>query len=258
MDCKAQERPGPRFLRLRTEFEQASSPCDQHFFDLRLVATHKKCLQSASTLLKSPCCTATSFLWHGSGFFPFYVFEGIYMLTPEQLLAAQKANMEALHDLTTKAFESVERLVELNMTATKAMLDESAAHAQALLGAKDMQELLALQASVFQPLAEKTAAYSRHLYDIAAGASAEFGKAVEAKVAESQTQLSNLVENTAQNAPAGSETAVAMMKSAVAAANNAYESVQKAVKQASTVAEANFNAVTANAANLAKSGSKKR
>ena len=56
------------------------------------------------------------------------------MLTPEQLLAAQKANMEALHDLTTKAFESVERLVELNMTATKAMLDESAAHAQALLG----------------------------------------------------------------------------------------------------------------------------
>ena len=111
---------------------------------------------------------------------------------------------------------------------------------------------------MFQPLAEKTAAYSRHLYDIAAGASAEFGKAVEAKVAESQTQLSNLVENTAQNAPAGSETAVAMMKSAVAAANNAYESVQKAVKQASTVAEANFNAVTANAANLAKSGSKKR
>ena len=105
-------------------------------------------------------------------FFPFYVFEGIYMLTPEQLLAAQKANMEALHDLTTKAFESVERLVELNMTATKAMLDESAAHAQALLGARDMQELLALQASVFQPLAEKTAAYSRHLYDIAAGASA--------------------------------------------------------------------------------------
>ena len=51
---------------------------------------------------------------------------------------------------------------------------------------------------------------------------------------------------------AGSETAVAMMKSAVAAANNAYESVQKAVKQASDVAEANFNAVTANAANFAK------
>ncbi|MCB2070551.1 MAG: phasin family protein, partial [Ottowia sp.] len=55
--------------------------------------------------------------------------------------------------------------------------------------------------------------------------------------------------------PAGSETAVAVMKSAVAAANNAFESVQKAVKQASDVAEANFNAVTTTATNAAKSAS---
>ena len=40
------------------------------------------------------------------------------------------------------------------------------------------------------------------------------------------------------------------MKSAVSAANNAFESVQKAVKQASDLAEANFTAVT-NTANEA-------
>ena len=184
------------------------------------------------------------------------------MLTPEQLLAAQKANLETLRDLTTKAFESVERLVDLHMAVTKAALAESTQHLQAMLSAKDAQELLALQANMFQPLAEKTAAYNRHLYDIAAGASADLGKAVEAKVAESQAQLSSLVENTAQNAPAGSETAVAMMKSAVAATNNAYESVQKAVKQATDVVQANINAVTSSAANLGKTtasaASKKR
>jgi len=43
------------------------------------------------------------------------------------------------------------------------------------------------------------------------------------------------------------------MKSAVAAANNAFESVQKAVKQASDVAEANFTAVSTSAVNAAKS-----
>jgi phage-related protein len=58
------------------------------------------------------------------------------------------------------------------------------------------------------------------------------------------------VDTTAKNAPAGSETAVAVMKSAVSAANNAFESVQKAVKQASDLAEANFTAVT-NTANEA-------
>ena len=175
------------------------------------------------------------------------------MLTPEQLVASQKANLETLYGLTTKAFEGVEKLVELNLQATKAALAESASHTQAVLSVKDAQELIALQASLFQPMAEKAAAYSRHLYDIASGTSAEFSKAFEGKVAESQAQFAALVDNAAKNAPAGSETAVAMMKSAVAAANNAFESVQKAVKQASDVAEANFNAVTTSATNAAKS-----
>jgi len=175
------------------------------------------------------------------------------MLTPEQLVATQKANLDTLHGLTTKAFEGVEKLVELNLQATKAALNESAQHTQALLSVKDAQELIALQASLFQPLAEKAAAYSRHLYDIASGTSAEFSKAFEGKVAESQAQFASVVDNMAKNAPAGSETAVAMMKSAVAAANNAFESVQKAVKQASDVAEANFAAVTTSATNVAKS-----
>jgi cell division ATPase FtsA len=56
-----------------------------------------------------------------------------------------------------------------------------------------------------------------------------------------------LVDSAAKNAPAGSESAVAIMKSSVSAANNALESVQKAVKQATEMAEANFNAVAATA-----------
>ncbi|MDR1967362.1 MAG: TIGR01841 family phasin [Burkholderiaceae bacterium] len=175
------------------------------------------------------------------------------MLTPEQLLASQKANLQTLHGLTAKAFEGVEKLVELNLQAAKAALTETAEHTQAMLSVKDAQELIALQASMFQPLAEKTAAYSRHLYDIASGTTAEFSKAFESKVAEGQAQFAALVDNAAKNAPAGSETAVAVMKSAVAAANNAFESVQKAVKQASDVAEANFNAVATSATNAAKS-----
>jgi phasin family protein len=174
-------------------------------------------------------------------------------LTADQILAAQKANLETLFGLTTKAFEGVEKLVELNVTASKAALTEAASATQAVLSVKDAQELLALQASLFQPLAEKTAAYSRHLYDIAQGTGTEFSKAFEAKAAEAQQAFVGLVDSASKNAPAGSETAVAVLKSAVAAANNAFESVQKAVKQASDVAEANFNAVSTTAVNAAKS-----
>ena len=180
------------------------------------------------------------------------------MLTAEQMIAAQKANIETIFGLTQKAFEGVEKLVELNVTASRAALSEAATHTQAVLGVKDAQELLALQAGLFQPLAEKTAAYSRHLYDIASGTGAEFGKAFESQAADAQKSFTNLVDSAAKNAPAGSETAVAVMKSAVSAANNAMESVQKAVKQATEMAEANFNTVTASAVNASKSVAKKR
>ncbi len=173
-------------------------------------------------------------------------------MTAEQILAAQKANVETLFGLTSKAFEGVEKLVELNVTASRAALNEVASHAQAVMSVKDAQELLALQANLFQPLAEKTAAYSRHLYDIATSTGAEFNKAFESKAAEVQQSVSSLVDTAAKNAPAGSDTAVAVMKTAVSAATNAFESVQKAVKQASDVAEANFNAVANTAMNAAK------
>jgi phasin family protein len=176
----------------------------------------------------------------------------ITMMTVEQVLAAQKANVEILFGLTNKAFAGVEKLVELNIQASKAALSEASDNAKAVLSVKDAQELLAMQAGLFQPLAEKTASYSRHLYDIASSTGAEFTAAVEAQAADGQKKFMSLVDTASKNAPAGSESAVAMMKSAVAAAGNAIESVQKAVKQASEMAEQNFNNVAATAKTAAK------
>lgn len=180
------------------------------------------------------------------------------MSNVEQVLASQKANVETLLGLTSKAFEGVEKIVELNLTASKAALAESAEQAKAILSVKDAQELLALQSSFLQPLAEKTAAYSRHLYEIATGSTAELSKTFEAQAADAQKQFLGLVETATKNAPAGSESAVAVLKSSVAAASNAFESVQKAVKQATDAAETNFKSVTASAVDAAKPAAKKR
>lgn len=177
-------------------------------------------------------------------------------LTAEQILASHKANIETLFGLTTKAFEGVEKLVELNVTASRAALTEAASHTQAVLGVKDAQELLALQASLLQPSAEKAAAYSRHLYDIATATTGEFTKAAEAQLAEMQKSYTGLVDGALKNAPAGSEQAVALVKSAMTAANNAYESVHKAAKQAADIAEANFTAVTNTAVKASQAAAK--
>jgi phasin family protein len=165
-------------------------------------------------------------------------------MTPDQFAAANKANLEILFGLTNKAFEGVEKLVELNLQVAKATLSESAENTKAVFGVKDAQELLALQASLLQPSAEKAAAYSRHLYDIAQSTSSEFTKTAEAQLSEVQKSFAAAVDGALKNAPAGSESAAALVKSAITAANNAYESVHKAAKQAADMAEANFTSVT--------------
>jgi phasin family protein len=165
-------------------------------------------------------------------------------LTPEQFAAANKANLETLFGLTNKAFEGVEKLVELNLQVAKAALGEAADNAKAILAVKDAQELMALQAALLQPSAEKAAAYSRHVYDIAAATGAEVTKAAEAQLADAQKKFMGAVDTAVKNAPAGSESAVSLVKSAITAANNAYESVHKAAKQAADMAEANFTSVT--------------
>jgi phasin family protein len=165
-------------------------------------------------------------------------------LTPEQIVAANKANIETLFGLTNKAFEGVEKLVELNLQVAKTALGEAAENTQALLAVKDAQELLALQTSLLQPSAEKAAAYSRHLYDIATATGAEVTKTAETQFSELQSKFMSAVDSAVKNAPAGTENAVTLVKSAITAANNAYESVHKAAKQAADIAEANFTAVT--------------
>ncbi|HET9823671.1 MAG TPA: TIGR01841 family phasin [Burkholderiaceae bacterium] len=180
------------------------------------------------------------------------------MLTPEQVVAAHKANVQTLVGLTGKAFEGMEKLVELNLQVARTALTESGDVATAALSVKDAQELLALQASFLQPTAEKVAAYSRHVYDIAAATNAEVAKVAEAQLADAQKKFMGLVDSAAKNAPAGTENAVALVRSAVAAANNAFESVQKASKQAADIAEANFQAITSTAVKAAQAPAKPR
>ncbi len=178
--------------------------------------------------------------------------------TADQLVAAHKANLETLFGLTQKAFEGVEKLVELNLQVAKTTMSEVQDTTLATLAVKDAQELLNLQASLLQPAAEKAASYSRHVYEIVAGTNAEVTKAAEATMAEGQKKVLALVDSAVKNAPAGTESAVAMMKSAVTAANNAFESVNKAAKQATEVAEANFTALTNTAVKATQAPAKGR
>jgi phasin family protein len=163
----------------------------------------------------------------------------------EQISAATKTSFESQLALATaftgKAFESVEKLIALNLNVARAALDETASHAQQILTAKDPREALALNASKAQPGAEKALAYGRELMGIASGLQAEVVKAAEAQITEHGRKLSTLVEEVSKNAPAGSENVVAFLKSAITNANAGVEQLSRSTKQAVEAMEANMN-----------------
>ena len=177
--------------------------------------------------------------------------------TADQIITTNKTNLDTLTGLSNKAFSGFEKLVELNLAAAKAVVTESLSHAQSLLAAKDVQQVLTLQTSQIGPVAEKAAAYSRHVYGIAIETSAEFTKAFEGQAAESQKAFAQALDSLAKSAPAGTESAVAVLKSALASSQSAIESAQSTAKKAMALAESNVTAVTEKALSAAAAVSKK-
>ena len=166
------------------------------------------------------------------------------LTTPEQLATANKANVEAMLTLANTAFASAERFAALNLNTARAVLEDSVNNAKTLLGAKDLQEVISLQATLAQPSVEKAVAYSRSVYEISAQTQEEFSKLVEAQFAEVNKNVAATLDKAAKSAPAGSDVAVAEVKSAIAAANSAYDTMSKAAKQVAEIAEANVAAAT--------------
>jgi phasin family protein len=165
-------------------------------------------------------------------------------VTPEQIAAANKAGIDALIGLAHTQFAAIERLSALNFNVAKSAFEDNVNFAKTLLGAKDPQEFASISASAGQPVLEKAISYSRSVYEIATQAQAEFGKFAEGQAGELNKTVVGYLDKVSKNAPAGSDVAVAAVKSALAAANSAYDSLTRVAKQASEMAETNFTNAT--------------
>ena len=168
---------------------------------------------------------------------------GLYP-TPENLSEAQKQNIEAMMKLSQKAFEGIEKMVDLQLNAARASLQETSEKFKALMSVKDASDVMNINKNLATPYAEKALAYSRTIYDIASQTSGEVQRLIDAQIAEANKKLVDALDEFAKSAPAGSESVVAMMKSSLTAANSAYETANKAARQVVEMAERNMRAAT--------------
>lgn len=177
--------------------------------------------------------------------------------TPEQLVAINKANLEAAIKFAGVALQGAERMLDLQLKAARSALADSVENAKTIAAVKDLQQLAALKDTMAQPTIEKATAYAKSVYDVATATQAEFGKLVEEQVAEFNKQVVAALDKMVKTAPAGSEVGIATLKSAIAAVNASYENLSKVAKQFTEVTQSNFEAVAKQAAEGVKKASKK-
>jgi phasin family protein len=161
---------------------------------------------------------------------------------PEQVVTTNKETLESVLEFASIATAGVEKLIDLQLKASKAAFGDATKTAKALASTKDVQELTEINTAAFQPTADKTVAYARSVFSVLAETQTELAKFFEERVGTVNKNFASAIEHAAKSAPAGSDVAVAAVKSALAAANQAYDAFSKASKQVSEVTEATFNA----------------
>jgi phasin family protein len=166
----------------------------------------------------------------------------------EDLMKAQADAFKASNTVATTAFEGARKLLELNVQAAKAGMEESNAQLKALMAAKDVKALNDMLTDLFtqfsKPDSSKAIAYVKQVYDITSATGNEVTALIDKQVSTSQKQLLESVDTLAKNAPSGAEGAVNALRQSVVTANAAYEQVNVATKQLLEMIEANFAGAT--------------
>jgi phasin family protein len=156
-------------------------------------------------------------------------------LNKDQISETTKDNLEsqiALYaDFTSKTLESFQKLVDLNLTAGRASMEEAVAATRQILGAKDPQECMSLIAAQARPNIDKAVSYGGHLANIAVGMQTEIGKLAEAQVSRFGQRFNGMVQEASRAAPAG-ENMAAFFKSAFDKASSNYEQFTRNTRQA--------------------------
>lgn len=148
------------------------------------------------------------------------------------------ATVESAARFTKISMDSAERAINVQLEFAKGTLTQATEDARAIAQAKDVQELLALRTRMAENALESLMGFSRSFYEVAAEAQSEFGKLAEERMATFQQAVTEGVDQATKSAPAGSDVAVAAIKSSLAASTAAFDSFSKAAKHAASLADA--------------------
>jgi phasin family protein len=155
-----------------------------------------------------------------------------------------RASIDTAARLTRISMDNAERVVSLQLQYAKGTLEQATATARAASGAKSVQDLLKVRTRSAENAVEWLMNYSRSVYEVASETQSELSRLAEDRMTSYQKAVSESVDQAAKSAPAGSDVAVAAIKSSLAATTAAFDSFSKAAKQVASYSDAGVRAVS--------------
>ena len=177
------------------------------------------------------------------------------MIKMDQFNAANEAAVEQFSYFAKLALANVEKFAELGLGAARESVQLATQHARAIAGARDINEVIALNSAALEPSLKRAYNLSRSAFEAAAATNDEIKRTLEKRNAELQKAAIAALEESFKYAPAGSETVVENVKTAFAAAQSAYDNLTSINKQIYDTVE---KTVEANVATTRSSATKAR
>ncbi|MBK6981692.1 MAG: phasin family protein [Betaproteobacteria bacterium] len=153
------------------------------------------------------------------------------MIKIDQFSAANEAAINQFAHFAQLSLANLEKFAEIGLDAARDSVEQATAHAAALAGAKDVHEVIAINSAALEPVMKRAYSYSRTVYETAAETNAEVKKVLEKQATDANKSAVSNLEEAFKYAPAGSEAYVGNVKSAMAAAQNAYANLTAINKQ---------------------------
>jgi phasin family protein len=164
--------------------------------------------------------------------------------TPEQFTQLGNAAMASAAKMSKVSMDSAEKLMVLQLEFAKASLADATKLAKVLASVKDVKDLASLRSVTAESAMEKLMGYSRQVYEVASDAQAEMARLAEERMALFNQTLAEGVDHASKSAPAGSDVAVAAMKSTMAATTAAFDSFTKAARNLASYSDAGIKSAS--------------
>ena len=163
---------------------------------------------------------------------------------PEQFTDFNKSAIDTALQFTRISFDTAERLMNLQLQASKESVDQVGKNLKTISEAKDPQQFFDVRTQLAEGGVERVTSYSRTMYDVASHAQAELSQLFEGRLSEFSQNVATGIDKVVKSAPPGAEVGIAAIKSAVAATTAAVDGFTKAAKQAASFADANVRPST--------------